>query len=78
MIDNEAEFVKLGTKSPPPYGIKVFKGYKNVILRRDMTNFIINHPVAKIFREFVEDMKIPDEHFFATLVRIDKVEHINK
>lgn len=73
MVNNEAEFKKLGPKEPPPFGLKIFKGYKNVILRRDMVNFFINHPISKTFLQYVQDIKIPDEHFYATLVRIENV-----
>ena len=78
MINNEAEFTKVGQKEPPPYGLKIFKGYKNVILRRDMVNFFINHPISNMFRQYVQDIKIPDEHFYATLIRIEDVVSINK
>ena len=78
MVGKEAEFLKIGPKLPPPYGIKIFKGYKNVILRRDMVSFMINHPVAISFREYVQDIKIPDEHFYATIIRIDNIEPMNK
>ena len=78
MINNKAEFTKLGPKEPPPYGLKIFKGYKNVILRRDMVNFFINHPISNMFRQYVQDIKIPDEHFYATLIRIEDVVSINK
>ena len=111
------------------------KGFKNVILRRDFVKFIIEHPVAKKYQEYLStcsshlftnpefliefsknfqflaenpfwkdqnkrqilwknssfvdsgfvkicnelvigDTRIPDEHYYATLSRIDKVETI--
>ena len=61
---------------PPPYGLKIFKGYKNVIIRRDMVDFIVNHPVAKDYRNFLKHTVVPDEHLFATLYRIEKVQSI--
>ena len=34
-------------KSKPPYKMQIFKGYKNVMIRRDFARFLIHHPVAK-------------------------------
>ena len=65
-----------GKKSPlPPFGLEIFKGYKNVIVRRDRVDFIINHPVAKEFRIFLKPTYIPDEHLFAT---VDRIEHVRE
>ena len=66
----------LQRKPKPPYDLKVFKGFKNVILRRDFVEFSIQHPVAKKFQKFLKDTRIPDEHYYATLSRIEKVETI--
>ena len=40
----------LQRKPKPPFDLKVFKGFKNVILRRDLVEFCIEHPVAKAFQ----------------------------
>ena len=68
--------IRLGTKPKPPYGLEVFKGYKNVMIRRDFANFLINHPVAKAFEEYLHDTLVPDEHLYATLGRILDVKSI--
>ena len=48
----------------------VYKGYKNVMIRRDFANFLIYHPVAKAFEEYLHDTMVPDEHLYASLARI--------
>ena len=63
-------------KSKPPYQMKIFKGYKNVMIRRDFAKFLIYHPVAKAFEEYMKDTLIPDEHIYATMSRIKQVEEI--
>lgn len=67
---------KMGAAPPVPHGLRVFKGYKNTILRRDFVDFLINHPVAKDYEEFLSHTNVPDEHLYATLGRIDTVEEI--
>ena len=64
---------KVRQKPPPPFGLKIYKGYKNVLIRRDFADFIINHPVAQSFSNYLRDTVIPDEHLYATLGRITHV-----
>ena len=61
-------------KLKPPYQLKIFKGYKNVMIRRDFAQFIIYHPVAKKIEEYMTDTLIPDEHIYATMSRIKQIE----
>ena len=61
-------------KSPVPCNMTVYKGWKNVIMSRNFSNFTLHHPVAKIFRDWTKDMEIPDEEFFPTLARITKIQ----
>lgn len=68
----------MNLKSPPPYNMTIYKGWKNVILSRNFSTFVLTHPVAKTFREWTKDMEIPDEEFFATLARITNVAKIDK
>ena len=58
--------------------MKIFKGYKNVMIRRDFAKFLIYHPVAKAFEEYMKDTLIPDEHIYATMSRIKRIEEISK
>ena len=58
-------------KSPPPHGLTVFKGLKNVILSRPMVRFILNDAVAIDFKKWLEDTSVPDESFYATMIRVE-------
>ena len=65
-----------GEKSKPPYKMQIFKGYKNVMIRRDFATFLIHHPVAKKMEEFMHDTIVPDEHIYATMSRIKHIDEI--
>ena len=67
---------RVGIKPQPPYKLRIFKGYKNVILRRDFANFLINHPVSLAMQEFMKDTMVPDEHTYATMSRIKHIDEI--
>lgn len=51
-------------KSPPPFGLTVYKGVKNVVITRNFSNFVLDHPVATEFYKWLEDAMVPDEMFF--------------
>eukprot|EP00093_Oithona_nana_P012768 12768.XXX_600448_601794_1 [CDS] Oithona nana genome sequencing. len=63
----------MNLKSPAPFNLTVYKGWKNVVLSRNFSAFALTHPISKTFREWTKDMEIPDEEFFATLARITSV-----
>ena len=63
-------------KSKTPYKMQIFKGYKNVMIRRDFATFLIHHPVAKKMEEFMHDTIVPDEHIYATMSRIKHIDEI--
>ena len=65
-------------KSKPPFKMQVFKGYKNVMIRRDFATFLIHHPVAKAMKEFMHDTIVPDEHIYATMSRIKHIDEITQ
>ena len=67
-----------GEKSKPPYKMQIFKGYKNVMIRRDFATFLIHHPVAKKMEEFMHDTIVPDEHIYATMSRIKHIDEITQ
>ena len=67
---------RVGLKSPPPFKLKIFKGYKNVMIRRDFANFLINHPVSIAMQEFMQDTMVPDEHTYATMSRIKHIDEM--
>ncbi|XP_031731082.1 beta-1,3-galactosyl-O-glycosyl-glycoprotein beta-1,6-N-acetylglucosaminyltransferase 4-like [Anarrhichthys ocellatus] len=59
-------------KTPPPHGIEVFSGNAYFVLTRD---FVVHMDtvVVKDFLAWSEDTFSPDEHFWATLVRLPGV-----
>lgn len=57
-------------KAPPPHGIQVFIGSAYFVLSRD---FVAQVNGSELFRDFLawsEDTYSPDEHFWASLVRV--------
>ena len=44
-----------------------------MIIRRDVADFLMYHPVAESVKEFFKDAAIPDEHVYATLGRIEQI-----
>ena len=55
---------------PVPYNLTIFKGNRQVILSREYTNFILNHPVPIALRHWMKETLVPDESYFPTLARI--------
>ncbi|XP_076613527.1 beta-1,3-galactosyl-O-glycosyl-glycoprotein beta-1,6-N-acetylglucosaminyltransferase 4-like [Chaetodon auriga] len=60
-------------KSPPPHGIEIFCGNAYFVLSRDFVLFMDDSVVVKDFLAWSEDTYSPDEHFWATLVRLEGV-----
>lgn len=60
-------------KTPPPHGIEMFTGNAYFVLSRGFIDYINNSDVVKDFLNWSEDTFSPDEHFWATLVRIPGV-----
>ena len=67
-------------KVPFPYQIDIMKGYKNAGLVRDFCKFVLGHPVALEFYNWLQDTLVPDEHYIPTLVTINatKIEEVLK
>lgn len=42
------------------------------IISRETCSFLLNNQVAKEFREWLQDIKAPEEFFYATLARVDR------
>ena len=59
------------------YNFQIFKGLKNVILYHKDAEFMIHHPVAKQFHRWQNHASMPEETFFATLIRL-RIDPINK
>ncbi|KAL7836721.1 hypothetical protein AOLI_G00280050 [Acnodon oligacanthus] len=60
-------------KRPPPHGIEMFIGSAYFVLSRDFVLYVQTSQVAKDFLEWSADTYSPDEHFWATLVRVPGV-----
>ncbi len=60
-------------KSPPPHNITMFVGSAYFTLSREFVVFVHQSPIASDFLAWSEDTFSPDEHFWATLVRVSGV-----
>ena len=56
-------------KGVKTYNFQIFKGLKNVILSWEDAKFMLYHPVAKQFHKWQSKSAMPEETFFATLIR---------
>ncbi|KAM4809044.1 beta-1,3-galactosyl-O-glycosyl-glycoprotein beta-1,6-N-acetylglucosaminyltransferase 4-like [Rhinophrynus dorsalis] len=61
------------TKDPPPGNIQIYVGSAYFILSRQFINFIFDSTLVRDFLSWSEDTYSPDEHFWATLVRLPGV-----
>ncbi|XP_035377328.1 beta-1,3-galactosyl-O-glycosyl-glycoprotein beta-1,6-N-acetylglucosaminyltransferase 4-like isoform X3 [Electrophorus electricus] len=57
-------------KAPPPHGIQVFVGSAYFTLAREFVTFVQQSRLAKDFLAWSEDTYSPDEHFWASLIRV--------
>lgn len=60
-------------KTPPPHGIEMFTGNAYFVLSRELIVHINSSAVVKDFLAWSEDTFSPDEHFWATVVRLPGV-----
>ena len=44
-----SKWKQLGKHEPPPFNLNIYKGAKSWRLPRKFVNFLLNHPVAKVF-----------------------------
>ncbi|XP_006006674.1 beta-1,3-galactosyl-O-glycosyl-glycoprotein beta-1,6-N-acetylglucosaminyltransferase 4 [Latimeria chalumnae] len=61
------------SKTPPPHKIEMFVGSAYFTLTHEFTQYILENPVAKDFLAWSEDTYSPDEHFWASMVRVPGV-----
>ncbi|NXU58289.1 GCNT4 acetylglucosaminyltransferase, partial [Turnix velox] len=61
------------SKNPPPHNIEVFVGSAYFVLSRAFIQYTLKSTLAKDFFEWSRDTYSPDEHFWATLVRVPGV-----
>ncbi|XP_029025168.1 beta-1,3-galactosyl-O-glycosyl-glycoprotein beta-1,6-N-acetylglucosaminyltransferase 4-like [Betta splendens] len=60
-------------KTPPPHNIEMFSGNAYFVLSRDFVVFMNSSVVVRDFLAWTEDTYSPDEHFWATIVRLPGV-----
>ncbi|XP_029025170.1 beta-1,3-galactosyl-O-glycosyl-glycoprotein beta-1,6-N-acetylglucosaminyltransferase 4-like [Betta splendens] len=60
-------------KAPPPHNIEMFTGSAYFVLSRDFVLYIDSSVVVKDLLAWSEDTYSPDEHFWATIVRLPGV-----
>ncbi|XP_054630990.1 beta-1,3-galactosyl-O-glycosyl-glycoprotein beta-1,6-N-acetylglucosaminyltransferase 4-like [Dunckerocampus dactyliophorus] len=66
-------------KDAPPHAIMMFTGSAYFVLSWDFVNYISSNQVVKDFLAWSADTYSPDEHFWATLVRLPGVPgHISR
>ncbi|XP_020659684.2 beta-1,3-galactosyl-O-glycosyl-glycoprotein beta-1,6-N-acetylglucosaminyltransferase 4 [Pogona vitticeps] len=58
------------SKEPPPHNIEMFVGSAYFVLCRAFVQYVLESPLAQDFFEWSRDTYSPDEHFWATLVRV--------
>ena len=52
---------------PVPYGLKVYKSWAYVALSHQFVEYLLCSPVALALREFMKDVRIPEENIYAML-----------
>lgn len=72
------EFVRSNQRMPPtPYNLIPCKGLKNVFISRTFANFALHHDVSQRFRLWLSFTEVPDESYFQSLSRIQRIEIVN-
>ncbi|XP_071398976.1 beta-1,3-galactosyl-O-glycosyl-glycoprotein beta-1,6-N-acetylglucosaminyltransferase 4-like [Centroberyx affinis] len=61
------------TKDPPPHSIEMFIGNAYFVLSHEFVMYVNSSALVKDFLAWSEDTYSPDEHFWATLVRVPGV-----
>lgn len=59
-------------KERPPRGIVPYYNMTESVISRSTAEFVLTNPLAKEFREWLQDIKAPEEFFYATLARVDR------
>ena len=61
---------KLG---PVPYSIELYKSMTYIAVTRPFMSFLLTHETAVALREYLKDVKVPEEHFYSTLYKLPNV-----
>ena len=56
----------------PPFGLKIYKGSKEVVISRNTAHFTTQTDLAIKFLDWLKDISCPEEFFFATLARVNQ------
>ncbi len=74
-LNNVTKKLHLTTErlGPPPHSIKIFKSMNFIAVTRPFVEFLLNSKMAKDLRDYLEDVKIPEEHFYASLAKLPGV-----
>ena len=67
---NHYTWSKLG---PVPYGIKIYKSSSYMANSRAFVFFLLTNKTAIALREYMKDVKVPEEHFYSSLYRLPDV-----
>ena len=59
--------------SPAPYNLTLYKGIKSYRLPRQFVTFLLTHPVARDYIDWVMFTAHAEEHTVATLARISNI-----
>ncbi|TRY73679.1 hypothetical protein TCAL_10160 [Tigriopus californicus] len=70
-FDFESYNIRQCEKEPSPIEAHVYKASKNVILNRTFAHFLIHHPVAIEYYNWIIDTFVPDEHFYSVLATLE-------
>ncbi|XP_055036750.2 beta-1,3-galactosyl-O-glycosyl-glycoprotein beta-1,6-N-acetylglucosaminyltransferase 4 [Misgurnus anguillicaudatus] len=71
MFDNyDLPITTTEEKPPPPHNIEMFVGSAYFTLSREFALFVQRSSLVRDFLDWSEDTYSPDEHFWATLVRV--------
>ena len=63
----------------PPFGLKIYKGFKEVVISRHTAIFVTRTDLAIKFLDWLKYVSCPEEFFFATLARVNQdAYYINK
>ena len=62
-----------GRLGPPPHHIKIYKSTNFIAATRPFVNYFLHDRKAIDFRNYLKDVKIPEEHFYASLARLPGV-----
>ena len=58
---------------PPPHNLSLYKSLSSYRLPRQFVSFLLNHPVAKDYLDWVMFTAHAEEHTVATLARISNI-----